>query len=113
METIHDEVLAKGRPVSAAACRLPGRVNHHVVIFRVPASGLAPDLGLGVRVAMHVRGVEPYEERTAGPHASPLKRLLNEWTELGPQGLKSRFLSSPQFRRLLKQGPIVASNVAM
>ena len=41
-------------------------VDHRVVIGRLPASRLAEALGLGVRVEMHVRRVEPDEERLAG-----------------------------------------------
>ena len=41
-------------------------VDHGVVIGRLPAAGLAQALVLGVREEMHVRGVEPHEERLAG-----------------------------------------------
>ena len=40
-------------------------VDHRVVIGRLPASGLSEALRLGVRVEVHVRGVEPDEERLA------------------------------------------------
>ena len=40
-------------------------VDHGVVIGRLPAPGLAQALRLGVREQVHVRGVEPDEERLA------------------------------------------------
>ena len=41
-------------------------VDHRVVVGRLPAAGLAQALLLGVREQVHVRGVEPHEERLAG-----------------------------------------------
>ena len=41
-------------------------VDHRVVIGRLPAAGLAQALLLRVREQVHVRGVEPDEERLAG-----------------------------------------------
>src|SRR5215216_7262235 len=41
-------------------------IDHRVVVVRLPASSLAPTLGLGVRAEVHVGGVEPHEERCAG-----------------------------------------------
>src|SRR5215472_9009993 len=41
-------------------------IDHHVVIFALPAPGLAPAFRLYVRTHMHVREVHPKEERLAG-----------------------------------------------
>ena len=41
-------------------------VDHDVVVFRLPAAGLAQALGLGMGPEVHVRGVEPHEERLIG-----------------------------------------------
>ena len=41
-------------------------IQHRVVVARLPAPGAADALGLGVGAEMHVRGVEPHEERRFG-----------------------------------------------
>jgi len=41
-------------------------VDHDVVVFRLPAPGLAQALGLGMGAEVHVRGVEPHEEGLIG-----------------------------------------------
>jgi hypothetical protein len=41
-------------------------VYHRVVVGRLPAPGLAEALGLGMGAKVHVRGVEPQEERRVG-----------------------------------------------
>ena len=41
-------------------------VDHDVVVFRLPAPGLAQAFGLGMGPKVHVRGVEPHEERLIG-----------------------------------------------
>ena len=41
-------------------------IQHRVVVARLPAPGAAHALWLGVGAEMHVRGVEPYEERSFG-----------------------------------------------
>src|SRR5215469_16425306 len=41
-------------------------LDHHVMIVRLPAAGPAFKLGLDMGAQMHMRGVEPDEERNAG-----------------------------------------------
>ncbi|MET3930376.1 hypothetical protein ABIE51_002263 [Lysobacter sp. OAE881] len=45
---------------------VPVVVDHCVVVRRLVRAGLPDAFGLGVRDEMHVRGVEPHEERLAG-----------------------------------------------
>ena len=40
--------------------------HHHVMVRRLPPPGLPQLLGFGVRPEVHVRRVEPHEERLAG-----------------------------------------------
>ena len=40
-------------------------IEHRVVVLRLPAPGAANALGLGMSAEMHVRRVEPNEERLA------------------------------------------------
>ena len=61
-------------------------VDHGVVIGRLPAPGLAQALRLGVREQVHVRGVEPDEERLAGL-VLPLDEVLGGGDELVVAGL--------------------------
>ena len=56
-------------------------VDHHVVVLGLPAAGLAPALRLHMRPAVHVRGVEPHEERLAGV-VGGLDELLGGGQEL-------------------------------
>ena len=61
-------------------------VDHRVVIGRLPAARLAEALLLGVREQVHVRGVEPHEERLAGL-VLPLDEVLGGGDELVVAGL--------------------------
>ena len=61
-------------------------VDHHVVILGLPAAGLATALRLHMRPGVHVRGVEPHEERLAGV-VGGLDELLGRRQELVVAGL--------------------------
>ena len=56
-------------------------VDHDVVVFRLPAAGLAQALGLGMGAEVHVRGVEPHEETAYRPW--PGGRCI-PWPRPGP-----------------------------
>ena len=56
-------------------------VDHHVVVLGLPAAGLATALRLHMRPRVHVRRVEPHEERLAGV-VGGLDELLGRREEL-------------------------------
>ena len=43
-------------------------IDHHVVVFRLPAAAAAHILGPGVGAEVHMGGVEPHEEGLSGSH---------------------------------------------
>ena len=43
-------------------------IDHHIVVFRLPAAAAADVLGPGVGAEVHVGGVEPHKKRLAGVH---------------------------------------------
>src|SRR5215468_330760 len=71
-------------------------VNHHVMIFGLPASGLTAALRLFVSAQVHVGGVHPNEERFA--------RLLLSFDEVYGRRLE---LIVYRFHPLLREWPCV------
>jgi hypothetical protein len=65
---VHDErVVGDAELVEQVEQRADGPVviDHRVVVWRLPPPGLADAFGLRVGAEMHVRGVDPREERGA------------------------------------------------